>query len=166
MTTHMGSCRFTGSIIASGAVRGSLNLSGNATWLLPVWMQLLCSVIIAALTLLLPESPRWLFVNGEKDRAKDLLAELHGKGSVESVWVELQLREYGQVLRLDGTVGRTLCYLQSQLYFPPLGQAMVGLPCPIPKSSITLSSRLQHDSQRFWPMDWQRSGGSTSQCCT
>ena len=100
MTTGHG--RFTGSIISSGAVRGSLNLSGNITWLIPVWLQLLCSGIIVCLVWVLPESPRWLFVNNKLERSKAMMTKYHGEGNLESTWVQLQLREYNQFLEMDG----------------------------------------------------------------
>ena len=93
---------FTGSIISSGAVRGSLNLEGHITWVLPVWLQLLCSGIICILVFFLPESPRWLFVNNKFERAKAMIVKYHGEGREESVWVQLQLREYEEFLEMDG----------------------------------------------------------------
>ena len=93
---------FTGSIIASGAVRGSLNLTGNVTWLIPVWLQLLCSGMIVLLLWWLPESPRWLYVNNKQIQAKAMLTKYHGEGNEDSPWVQLQLREYNEFLELDG----------------------------------------------------------------
>lgn len=93
-----------GAIISSGAVRGSLNLTGNVTWLLPVWLQLLCATIIATFILLLPESPRWLFVNGKRGSALAVVAEYHGRGSSNSIWVALQEKEFSTFLEDNGTV--------------------------------------------------------------
>lgn len=93
---------WTGAIISAGAVRGSLNLSGNATWLVPVWLQLMCSVILCALVWLLPESPRWLYVNNKQEAAKAMLTKYHGNGNADSVWVQLQLHEYNEFLEMDG----------------------------------------------------------------
>lgn len=96
--------RFMGSIIASGAVRGSLNLTGNASWLVPVWLQLLCSLIIACTIPFLQESPRWQYVNGKQDQAKAFIAKYHSKGSNDSIWVRLQFKEYAKFLKLNGAV--------------------------------------------------------------
>lgn len=39
VTAYCNTFWFVGSILASGAVRGSMNLSGNITWQIPVWLQ-------------------------------------------------------------------------------------------------------------------------------
>lgn len=39
ITAYCNTFWFTGSILASGAVRGGLNLVGNISWLIPVWLQ-------------------------------------------------------------------------------------------------------------------------------
>ena len=98
------STRWTGTITASGVVRGSLNLSDNRTWLVPVWLQLLCSSIIAIFILFMPESPRWLFTNGKEMSAMEIVTKYHGMGNPESNWVTLQERNYREMLNQDGAV--------------------------------------------------------------
>ena len=93
---------FTGSIVSSGAARGSLNMGGNSSWLVPVWLQLLFSGFICCFCLFLPESPRWLYVNNKVEAAKAMMAKYHGEGDANSTWVQLQLREYDEFLELDG----------------------------------------------------------------
>jgi MFS family permease len=93
---------FTGSIVSSGAARGSLNMGGNQSWLVPVWLQLLFSGFICIFCLFLPESPRWLYVNSKQEKAKAMLVKYHGEGSPESTWVQLQIREYDEYLDLNG----------------------------------------------------------------
>ncbi|KAK2813875.1 hypothetical protein FQN50_000276 [Emmonsiellopsis sp. PD_5] len=93
---------FTGSILASGVARGSMNLPGNKSWLMPLWMQLLFSGIIILFVFFLPESPRWLYVNNKTEQAKAMLTKYHGNGNPDSHWVRLQLNEYGEFLELDG----------------------------------------------------------------
>ena len=94
--------RFTGSIISAGAGRGALSAGPTASWLIPVWLQLLCSGVIVLCCFLLPESPRWLYVNNRYERAKAMVAKFHGNGNPNSVWVELQLHEYEEFLELNG----------------------------------------------------------------
>ena len=91
--------RLTGTIIASGAVRGSLNLSSNWTWL-----QLLCPTIIAVSILFLPESPRWLFVNHKEESALAIITKYHGMGNRYSIWVTLQEREFRRYLKQNPDV--------------------------------------------------------------
>lgn len=54
--------------------------------------------------LLLPESPRWLYVNNECDRARALIIKYHGLGKTNSLWVILQLQEFEQFLKVGGAV--------------------------------------------------------------
>ena len=96
--------RWTGAIIASGAVRGSLDLHGNSTWLLPVWLQLLCATTIAGPILFLPESPRWLFTNDKSGSAIDIVTKYHGMGNRNSAWVKLQEEQYCALLNGNGAV--------------------------------------------------------------
>jgi len=50
----------------------------------------------------IPESPRWLYVNNKTEKAKAVLTKYHGEGNPESEWVRLQLREYDELLQMDG----------------------------------------------------------------
>ncbi|TAQ89898.1 hypothetical protein B7494_g1774 [Chlorociboria aeruginascens] len=93
---------FVGSILAAGAARGAAHLNGNPAWQIPVWLQLAFPSLCILLTWLLPESPRWLYVHGKRDKAKALLAAYHGDGSPDSIWVEMQLKEYEEYLEMDG----------------------------------------------------------------
>ncbi|KAF2756377.1 general substrate transporter [Pseudovirgaria hyperparasitica] len=93
---------FVGSILAAGSTRGSSNLSGNKTWMVPVWLQILFPGLILALAWFLPESPRWLYTRGRKEDAKKMLTYYHGNKNPDSIWVSLQLREYDQYLEMDG----------------------------------------------------------------
>jgi len=62
----------------------------------------LFSGLILIFVFFLPESPRWLFVNNKLDKAKDMLTKYHGEGNPDSIWVQMKLKEYDEVLELDG----------------------------------------------------------------
>ena len=62
----------------------------------------MASCIIVGLVWLLPESPRWLYVNNKQESAKAMLIKYHGEGSESNAWVQLQLSEYEQYLEMDG----------------------------------------------------------------
>lgn len=93
---------FSGAIISAGSARGGLNTGGDYSWRLITWLQALFSGLIVLLCMLIPESPRWLYVNNKQDQAKAVLAKYHGEGNPESAWVKLQLHEYEECLDLDG----------------------------------------------------------------
>lgn len=93
---------FTGSIIASGVARGGLNIGGNYSWRVVIWIQLMFSSIIFLAAYFLPESPRWLYVNNKQAAAKAMLTKYHGDGNPDSEWVKLQMHEYEDLLEMDG----------------------------------------------------------------
>lgn len=94
---------FTGSILASGVVRGSLARGGNQSWLIPLWMQCLFPGLIVIFCMIIPESPRWLYVNNKHEKANKFLVKYHGNGNADSIWVDMQLREYAEYLEVDGS---------------------------------------------------------------
>lgn len=93
---------FSGAIISAGSARGGLNTGGDYSWRLITWLQALFSGLIVLFAMLIPESPRWLYVNGKKDKAKEVLTKYHGNGNPDSPWVALQLHEYEELLNEDG----------------------------------------------------------------
>lgn len=104
VVTGMYNCFWpVGAIVASGACRGGLNYGGNTSWLIPLWLQAMFPGLLIIGAYFLPESPRWLYVNGKRDTAKANLAYYHGEGNPESEWVKLQLAEYESHLEMDGT---------------------------------------------------------------
>lgn len=94
---------YTGSILAAGVVRGALSQKGNQSWLIPLWLQMLFPGMIAVFSWILPESPRWLYAHNHEDKAKIFLAKYHGKGNIHSLWVKLQLEEYQDYLKVNGS---------------------------------------------------------------
>ena len=87
-TAYCNTFWFTGSILSSGAIRGGLNLGGNLSWQLPVWLQLVFPGLICMLCFLVPESPRWLYVRGKKEASVNMLTKWHGYGNFENPWGE------------------------------------------------------------------------------
>lgn len=59
---------------------GTAFLSTNWSWRIPIWCQLLSSVVVAVGAFFLPESPRWLVGQDRVDEARSILAKYHGEG--------------------------------------------------------------------------------------
>ncbi len=59
---------------------GSAFLKSNWAFRIPIWCQLVSSVIVAVGAFLLPESPRWLVAQDRVDDARAILAKYHGEG--------------------------------------------------------------------------------------
>lgn len=90
---------FVGAIIASWVTYGTAFISGQGSFRIPLWLQMVSSGIIAAGILFSPETPRWLMAHNRVEEAERVLAELHGEGSIESAAVKLQMAE--MTVRID-----------------------------------------------------------------
>jgi len=102
VTAYCNTFWFTGSILASGAIRGTVTLKGNQSWTIPVYLQMMFPGLIVLLAWMIPESPRWLYVNNKREKAIAVLAQYHGYGNENSAWVTLQLEEYESFLNMEG----------------------------------------------------------------
>lgn len=96
---------FVGSILSSGAVRGAITLDTNQSWQIPIWLQMVFAGLVISLCWMIPESPRWLYVHGKREKAIETLTKWHGYGNRDSLWVKLQISEYEAHLNVDGSVG-------------------------------------------------------------
>ncbi|OAQ65486.1 MFS monosaccharide transporter [Pochonia chlamydosporia 170] len=92
-----------GALMAAGVTRGSVQFAGDTAWRVPVWCQLICPAIVAALIMFFPESPRWLFANKKEEAAVEFLTTYHGDGNPNHPLVRLQIDEYRQVISLNGS---------------------------------------------------------------
>jgi MFS family permease len=101
ITAYCNCLWFTGSILASWAIRGTITMQGNASWTIPVYLQMLFPGLIVVFAWFIPESPRWLYVNHKRDKAVAVLTKYHGYGNRESAWVRLQLEEYEAYLNMS-----------------------------------------------------------------
>jgi sugar porter (SP) family MFS transporter len=92
-----------GALMAAGVTRGSVKYPGDAQWRIPVWCQLICPAIVAALVLFFPESPRWLFAHSREEESLAFLIEYHGEGNPDHTLVRMQIEEYRQVISTSGS---------------------------------------------------------------
>ncbi|KAL2821843.1 MFS general substrate transporter [Aspergillus cavernicola] len=94
---------FVGAIAAAGACRGCLGYSDSLAWRIPIWCQLISSSIVGIFVWFLPESPRWLYSHGHREKAWDVITRYHGEGSRDNAYVLLQIREYEEAINLEGS---------------------------------------------------------------
>lgn len=67
---------------------GSAFLTSNWAFRIPIWCQLVSSIIVAVGVFFLPESPRWLVAHDRVDEARAVLAKYHGEGKITSLTFE------------------------------------------------------------------------------
>ncbi|KAG9253230.1 sugar transporter [Emericellopsis atlantica] len=90
---------YIGSILANFAVYGtSRNLTGNLTWRLPLWLQMVCPGVVAIFIMFCPESPRWLIGQERHEEARDFIVKYHANSDAEHPIVQLEMAEMIQSL--------------------------------------------------------------------
>ena len=102
LTGGQSSCQNFGGLIAAIATLATVNVTGNAAWLVPTWIQLVCPGIACLMVFVLPESPRWLYTHGKQEKASEFLTKYHGSGNPENPFVKLQIAEFEEQLDLNG----------------------------------------------------------------
>jgi MFS family permease len=84
-----------GALLAGWISYGTfVHLEGSAEWRIPLGLQIAPAVVLAALILLFPESPRWLIDHGREEEGLKTLARLHARGNIDDEWVRA---EYAQI---------------------------------------------------------------------
>lgn len=64
-------------------------------------IQIIPAVILAALILFFPESPRWLIDHGRGEQGLKTLAKLHANGNVEDAWVKAEFSQIEEAISFD-----------------------------------------------------------------
>ncbi|KAJ1022018.1 hypothetical protein NDA18_005253 [Ustilago nuda] len=94
----------------------------DASWKIPVGLQLLWGVVMLALMFTLPESPRWLLKNNEVGRARAIMADmrditlqdLNGEARGDK-WMEAELLEMKQGIDEENRLFAGRSYMGSYL---------------------------------------------------
>lgn len=92
-----------GALCATVCVYGtSQNQKGTAfEWRFPLALQILPALPLAFLTLLLPESPRWLMAQGREEECLHTLARLHSRGDINDTFVRAELVEVRTAVEIE-----------------------------------------------------------------
>ncbi|KAJ3044100.1 hypothetical protein HDV00_003204 [Rhizophlyctis rosea] len=94
---------FIGSIIATWSTYGSKNINNNLSWRIPIWLQLVPSLIMIAGFFIIPESPRWLISVGRTEEARQILIKYHADGNEHSELVTLEFNEMVETIKTDAS---------------------------------------------------------------
>ncbi|KAI0189200.1 general substrate transporter [Xylaria flabelliformis] len=83
-----------GALVAGWTTYGCYtNLKNDAQWRVPLAIQLVPAVVLAALILLFPESPRWLIDHDRPEEGLATLAKLHSGGDLNDSWVRAEFAQ-------------------------------------------------------------------------
>lgn len=94
---------YIGSIVAAWVVYGCSSLTSPLGFRIPIWCQLISSVIVASGVWFLPESPRWLMAQDRAEDAIEVLATYHGEGDRDHPIVTLQVKEMQHQVLTDAS---------------------------------------------------------------
>ena len=92
-----------GGLIAAISTFLTVNITGNAAWLILTCVQLICPALACVIIYLLPESPRYLYTHNQQQKVTDFLVKYHGEGDLENPYVKLEIGEFEEQLDLDGS---------------------------------------------------------------
>lgn len=83
-----------GALVAGWTTYGCYtNLKNDAQWRVPLAIQIIPAIVLAALILLFPESPRWLIDHNRPEEGLATLARLHSGGDVHDAWVRAEFAQ-------------------------------------------------------------------------
>ncbi|OTB09177.1 hypothetical protein M426DRAFT_70955 [Hypoxylon sp. CI-4A] len=78
-----------------------VNLTNSGQWRIPLGIQNAPAVILAALILFFPESPRWLIDHDRAEEGLQTLAKLHSNGDVNDPWVQAEFAQIQETISFE-----------------------------------------------------------------
>ncbi|KAL3495791.1 general substrate transporter [Aspergillus germanicus] len=82
-------------------------LPSEMSWQGPFIVQIVLSFILLAMSLFLPETPRWLAKNGFMKESLQTVADLHSNGNTEAEHVQLVFREIQEAVIYETNLGKS-----------------------------------------------------------
>lgn len=75
--------------------------TNDGQWRTSLGIQVVPAVILAALIMVFPESPRWLIDNGKVEDGLGNLAKLHAHGNESDAWVQAEFQQIQDAITFD-----------------------------------------------------------------
>ncbi|RSL53227.1 hypothetical protein CEP54_010483 [Fusarium duplospermum] len=101
----LGSCYQTfayfGMFFAALMTFVGLYIPGNWGWRFPSLLQVIGPVVIILVTIVCPESPRWVIKNDREDQARQVLAALHANGDTSDALVQFEVEQISTAIQKD-----------------------------------------------------------------
>jgi MFS family permease len=96
-------CYYVGAVLAAVVLRGCVQYDSDKSWMIPTWFQMALPTILLIGCFFIAESPRWQYSHGQIDKFKATLVKYHGNGNPDSVYIQLEMQEFGAWIELDGS---------------------------------------------------------------
>ena len=82
-----------GILVAFWIQYGTQHLSTDASWRVPLGLQLIPTIALHITMYFMPESPRWLVQQDRQEEALKVLARVHAGGNIQDPYVKAELAE-------------------------------------------------------------------------
>lgn len=82
-------------------------LPSEMSWRGPFIIQIILSFILLAMSFFLPETPRWLAINGFMDESLQTIADLHSNGNTNDEQVQKVFFEIQEAVIYETTLGKS-----------------------------------------------------------
>ncbi|TQN70270.1 Lactose permease [Colletotrichum shisoi] len=92
---------YIGANLAAWTCYGTNFIPSDWAWRIPYILQLTPATIVVSAVWFLPESPRWLWAQGQSERATAILTKYHGNGDPDSALVKLEVDEIQESLAAE-----------------------------------------------------------------
>ncbi|ODV65317.1 putative lactose permease [Hyphopichia burtonii NRRL Y-1933] len=100
----LNTCYYLGSIIATWCMYGtSIHYKGTPnSFKIALWLQLLCPGIVLLFVWTFPESPRWLYAKGNKEKAREIIVKYHANGDANHPVVQAEFQQIERSFAVNG----------------------------------------------------------------
>ncbi|KAH7007562.1 general substrate transporter [Ilyonectria destructans] len=96
----------SGNVIMAAVCAGSSKINSNWSWQVPILCQIPAAVVLAAGSMLFPESPRWLLLKGREEAARKSFAKFN-KTEPNSPQINALVEEINGHIELELTMRRS-----------------------------------------------------------
>ena len=100
-----------GSVVVSAICVGSSKLTTDWSWKIPIICQIPVAVILAVGLIFFPESPRWLMIRGEEEKARRSFARLYNQDPY-SESITKQMLEVQATIEHEQSTGKTVKWIE------------------------------------------------------
>jgi hypothetical protein len=82
-------------------------LPNHLSWQGPFIIQIVLSFVLCGMSFFLPETPRWLAINGFVDESLQTIADLHSDGNTEAEHIQQTFLEIQEAVIYESNLGKS-----------------------------------------------------------